>query len=426
MDRIYLDHAATTPLDPRVLEAMLPYLTEAWGNPSSLYAEAQEARRGLDTARRTIAEIVGCRPQDIVVTSGGSEADNLALRGVAHAARAQGRGEHVITTAIEHHAVLHAAERLEQEGFRVTYLGVDGEGFVDLAELENAVTDETTVVSIMYVNNEVGTIEPIEEAARLVKAKNPRTAFHTDAVQAAGMLDINVDRLGVDLLSMSAHKFYGPKGVGALYVRPRTAVQWQMLGGSQEKNRRAGTENVAGVVGMARALELAYSELESRNEHCRALRDRLIAGVPERVPGVHLTGPRPGTAPRSARPEALVGRAADGRSEPVANPVPPDRRAANNASFCFEGIEGEPILIALDLADVAASSGSACTSGSLEPSHVLTAMGIPEDLARGSMRLTVGKDNTMEQMDHVLDILPDIVTRIRGLSPTAAERQRAL
>jgi cysteine desulfurase len=375
---------------------MLPYLSEAWGNPSSLYAEAQEARRGLDSARRTIAEILGCRAQDIVITSGGSEADNLALRGAAHAARAQGRGDHVITTAIEHHAVLHAAERLEQEGFRVTYLGVDSEGFIDLAELEAAVSGDTVLVSVMYVNNEVGTIEPIEEAARVVKAKNPRTAYHTDAVQAAGMLDINVDRLGVDLLSISAHKFYGPKGVGALYVRPRTAVQWQMLGGSQEKNRRAGTENVAGVVGMAKALELAYSEREARNAHCAALRDRLITGVPERVARVHLTGP-----------------------------ADPDRRVVNNASFCFEGIEGEPVLIALDLAGVAASSGSACTSGSLEPSHVLTAMGVPEDLARGSMRLTVGKDNTLEQIDNVLDILPDIITRIRGLSPTAAERQRA-
>jgi cysteine desulfurase len=408
-DRIYLDHAATTPLDPRVLEAMLPYLSETWGNPSSLYAEAQEARRGLDAARRSIAEILGCRPQDIVVTSGGSEADNLALRGAAHAARAQGRGDHVITTAIEHHAVLHAAERLEQEGFRVTYLGVDREGFIDLAELEATVTEYTVLVSMMYVNNEVGTIEPVEEAARVVKAKNPRTTFHTDAVQAAGTLDINVDRLGVDLLSISAHKFYGPKGVGALYVRPRTAVQWQMLGGSQEKNRRAGTENVAGVVGMAKALELAYEELESRNAHSRALRDRLIAGVPERVPGVHVTGPiLPSPHGRGMSAEGGLGEGT---------------RAPNNASFCFEGIEGEPVLIALDLAGVAASSGSACTSGSLEPSHVLTAMGIPEDLARGSMRLTVGKDNTMEQIEHVLDILPDIVTRIRGLSPTAAERQ---
>src|SRR5437870_543435 len=241
-DRIYLDHAATTPLDERVLEVMLPYLRDNWGNPSSLYGEAQEARRGLEAGRRSMAEVLGCKPQELVFTSGGSEADNLALRGAAWAARRAGRGDHVITTAIEHHAVLHTAERLEQEGFRVTYLGVDREGFIDLAELEDAVTDETALVSIIYVNNEVGTVEPIAEAARVVKAKNPQAAFHTDAVQAAGLLDINVDALSVDMLSIAAHKFYGPKGIGALYVRPRTPFLAQQLGGSQEKNRRAGTE----------------------------------------------------------------------------------------------------------------------------------------------------------------------------------------
>jgi cysteine desulfurase len=387
-ERVYLDHAATTPLDPRALEAMLPYLTEAWGNPSSLYAEAQEARRGLEGARRSIAGVLGCRPQDIIITSGGSEADNLALRGAAWAARNAGRGDHVITTAIEHHAVLHAAERLEQEGFRVTYLGVDGEGFIDLAELEDAVTGDTTVVSIMYVNNEVGTIEPITEAVRVVKAKNPHTSFHTDAVQAAGLLDINVGGLGVDMLSIAAHKFYGPKGVGALYVKPRTPIIAQQLGGSQEKNRRAGTENVAGVAGMAKALELAYEEFDARNAHYRSLRDRLLAGVPERVPFVNITGPSDLS-----------------------------RRASNSFSACLEFIEGEPVLMALDLAGVAGSSGSACTSGSLEPSHVLTAMHIPEDLARGSMRLTVGTDNTLEQMDYVLGVLPDTVARLRSLSP---------
>ena len=392
-DRIYLDHAATTPLDERVLEVMLPYLRDNWGNPSSLYGEAQEARRGLEAGRRSMAEVLGCKPQELVFTSGGSESDNLALRGAAYAARRQGRGDHVITTAIEHHAVLHAAERLEEEGFRVTYLGVDGEGFIDLQDLEHAVTDSTALVSIMYVNNEVGTIEPIEDAARVVKAKNPRAVFHTDAVQAAGMLDINVDRLGVDMLSIGAHKFYGPKGVGALYVRQRTPIQWQQLGGGQEKNHRAGTENVAGVVGMAKALELAYEALDACNDHGRDLRDRLLSGVPERIPHVHITGP-----------EDL------------------SKRAPNNFSACFEYIEGEAILIALDLAGVAASSGSACTSGSLEPSHVLTALGVPEDLARGSLRLTVGKDNTPEQIEHVLEVLPGIVSRIRSLSPAWPER----
>jgi len=393
MDRIYLDHAATTPLDGRVLDAMLPYLRDHWGNASSLYAEAQAARRGLEGARRSMAEILGCKPQELVFTSGGSESDNLALRGAAYAARRQGRGEHIITTAIEHHAVLHEAERLQEEGFRVTYLGVDGEGFIDLQDLEDAITDDTALVSIMHVNNEVGTIEPIADAARVVKTKNPRAVFHTDAVQAAGMLDISVDRLGVDMLSIGAHKFYGPKGVGALYVRQRTPIQWQQLGGGQEKNRRAGTENVAGVVGMAKALELAYAELDTRNAHARELRDRLFYGVPERVPYVHMTGP-----------------------------TDPSRRAANNFSACFEYIEGEAILIALDLAGVAASSGSACTSGSLDPSHVLTALGVPEDLARGSLRLTVGKDNTREQIDYVLEVLPGIVSRIRSLSPAWPER----
>lgn len=387
-ERIYLDHAATTPLDPRVLEAMLRYLTEAWGNPSSLYAEAQEARQGLEGARRSIANVLGCRAQDIIVTSGGSEADNLALRGAAWAARNAGRGDHVITTAIEHHAILHAAERLEQEGFRLSYLDVDAEGFIDLGELEDAVTADTSVVSVMYVNNEVGTIEPIAEAVRVVKTKNPQTVFHTDAVQAAGLLDISVGQLGVDMLSIAAHKFYGPKGVGALYVKPRTPIIAQQLGGSQEKNRRAGTENVAGVVGMAKALALAYEEFDARNAHYRSLRDRLLAGIPERVPYVHITGPSDLS-----------------------------RRASNNFSACLDFIEGEPVLMALDLAGIAGSSGSACTSGSLEPSHVLTAMGIAEDLARGSMRLTVGTDNTLQQMDYVLDVLPDTVARLRSLSP---------
>ncbi|MEX0801565.1 MAG: cysteine desulfurase family protein [Dehalococcoidia bacterium] len=393
-DRIYLDHAATTPLDPRVLEAMLPYLSDHWGNPSSLYAEAQEARKGLDGARRTVADILGCQPREVIFTSCGSESDNLALRGVAQASRR--RGDHVVTTAVEHHAVLHAAERLEQEGLRVTYLPVDGEGFVDLAALERAVDERTVLVSVMLANNEVGTIQPLAEVTRIVKAKNPHAAVHTDAVQAAGALDVNVDRLGVDLLSIGAHKFYGPKGVGALYVRSRTPLQPQQLGGAQEKNRRAGTENVAYAVGMARALELAYEEFDARNAHCRALRDRLLDELPARVPHTHVTGP-----------------------------TDRDRRLSNNASFCFEYLEGEAILMALDLQGVAASSGSACTSGSLEPSHVLTAMGIPTDLARGSLRLSVGKDNTIEQIERVLDVLPGIVSRLRSLSPTWPERERA-
>ena len=404
--RIYLDHAATTPLDPRVLEAMLPYLSEHWGNPSSLYAEAQEARKGLDGARRTIAGILSCRPQEVIFTSGGSESDALALRGAAYAGRrraqaAGGRGDHIVTTAIEHHAVLHTAERLEQEGYRVTYLPVDGAGFIDVTALEDAVSEDTVLVSVMYVNNEVGTIEPVERAVRAVKAKNPHTVFHTDAVQAVGTLDVSVDRLGVDLLSIGAHKFYGPKGVGALYVRARTPLLPQQLGGAQEKDRRAGTENVAGIVGMAKAMELAYEEFDARNARYRELRDLLMRGIPERVPYAHVTGP----GPRPAHPEE-----------------PREGRVSNSFSCCFEFIEGEAILMALDLAGVAASSGSACTSGSLEPSHVLTAMGVPEELARGSLRLTVGKDNTREEIEYLLDVLPGIVSRLRSLSPTWPER----
>ncbi|MEE8347793.1 MAG: cysteine desulfurase family protein [Dehalococcoidia bacterium] len=392
--RVYLDHAATTPLDPRVLEAMLPYLSNDWGNPTSLYAEAQEARRALDGARHDITGILGCKPREIVFTSGGSESDSLALRGVAYASRSW--GDHVVTSTVEHHAVLHTAERLEQEGFRVTYLPVDSEGLVDPAKLERVVNEKTTLVSVMLANNEVGTIETIEEAVRVVKGKNPRTAFHTDAVQAVGALDVGVERLGVDLLSIGAHKFYGPKGVGALYVRSRTPLQPQMLGGAQEKNRRAGTENVAYIVGMAKAMTLAYEEFDARNAHCRALRDRLLDEVPARVPYVHITGPK------------------DRK-----------RRLSNSFSCCFEYIEGEAILMALDLQGVAASSGSACTSGSLEPSHVLTAMGLPLELARGSLRLTVGRGNTMEEIDRLLEILPGIVSRLRSLSPRWPEREAA-
>ena len=385
-ERIYLDHAATTPLDSRVLEAMLPYLREHWGNPSSLYAEAREARKGLEAARRTVVELVGCQPQEVIFTSGGSESDSLAVRGAAYAGRR--RGNHIVTSAIEHHAVLHTVQQLEKEGFRATYLPVDGQGFVNLAALAEAVTPETVLVSIMYANNEVGTVEPIAEAARIVKERHRHCVFHTDAVQAVGMLDIDVGRLGVNMLSIAGHKVYGPKGVGALYVRARTPLQPQILGGSQERNRRAGTENVAGAVGLAKAMELACGEMASRTAHYRALRDRLLAEVPARVPFTHVTGA-----------------------------LDPERRLANSFSCCFQLVEGEAVLMALDLAGIAASSGSACTSGSLEPSHVLTAMGISEELARGSLRVTLGKDNTLAEVDRFLEVLPEIIARLRELSP---------
>jgi cysteine desulfurase len=389
--RIYVDHAATTPVDRRVVSAMLPYLTDLWGNPSSIYFEAREARKGLDAARRAVAEVLGARPQEIIFTSGGTESDNTALRGVAYGARR--RGNHIITTVIEHHAILHEAERLEQEGFRVTYLPVDREGFVDLAALEAALDDETTLVSVMYANNEVGTVEPIEEVVRIVKARDPRIAVHTDAVQAAGYLDLNVDLLGVDLLSLAGHKIYGPKGVGVLYVRSRTPFLPQVLGGSQEKNRRAGTENVAGAVGMATAFRLAEDERAARVARAQPLRDRLLAELPRRVPGTRVTGP-----------------------------LDLERRLPNSASFCFEGVEGESVLLQLDLKGVSASSGSACTTASLEPSHVLLAMRVPHDLARGSLRLTLGKDNTAGEVDRLLEIIPDCVGRLRSLAPSPVSR----
>ncbi|HEY8173248.1 MAG TPA: cysteine desulfurase family protein, partial [Dehalococcoidia bacterium] len=317
------------------------------------------------------------------------EADNLALRGVAGAASK--RGNHIITTAAEHHAVLHEAERLEQEGFRVTYLPVDREGFVDLTALEAALDDETVLVSVMYANNEVGTVEPIEDVVRIVKARDPHIVVHTDAVQAAGYLDLNVDRLGVDMLSLAGHKIYGPKGVGVLYVRTRTPFIPQTLGGSQEKNRRAGTENVPGAVAMATALQLADQERAANTEHVRALRDRLLHELPSRIPGMHITGP-----------------------------LDLSRRLPHNLSCCFDGVEGESVLLQLDLNGISASSGSACTTASLEPSHVLLAMHIPRELARGSLRLTLGKENTAEEIERVLELLPAAVQKLRALAPQPA------
>jgi cysteine desulfurase len=386
--RVYLDHAATTPMDGRVVAEMVRYLQIDWGNPSSIYYEGREARKALDAARRTVAGLLGAKPNEIIFTSGGSEGDNTAIRGVAVAS--QQRGRHVITTAIEHHAVLHAVEQLEREGFEATYLPVDGEGFVDPEDLRRAIRPDTTLVSIMYANNEVGTIEPLRELVEVTKAADHRIAFHTDAVQAAGVLDINVDTLGVDLLTLTAHKAYGPKGAGALYVRSRTPFLGQVVGGGQERNRRAGTENLAGAIGLAKALQLAYEEREQRNAHMRELRDFLWAELPLRLKGVRLTGPR-----------AL------------------DKRLPGSYSCCIEGVEGEAVLIQLDLNGISASSGSACTTGSLEPSHVLTAMGIPAELARSSLRITIGKDNTKADIDRLLEVLPRVVTKLRALAPAA-------
>ena len=291
MGRIYLDHAATTPPDPRVIEAMLPMWTKFWGNPSSIYLEGQEARRAVDSARKVCADLLGATPKEIVFTGGGTESDNAAIRGAAFAQRERGRGNHIITSAIEHHAVLHTVEQLEREGFRATYLPVDETGLVDLAALEMAIEPETTVVSVMAANNEVGTIQPIADISRVAKAKNSRVVIHTDAVQGAGAIDITPSKLGVDLLSIAGHKLYGPKGVGLLYIKNRTPWQPMLLGGSQEKERRAGTENVAGIVGLAAAMQLAWDEFEQRNAHSRLLRDRLLYELPERIPDTVITGP---------------------------------------------------------------------------------------------------------------------------------------
>ena len=384
---MYLDHAATTKPDERVIAAMLPMLTTYWGNPSSIYLEGQEARRAIDSARKLCADLLGAAPKEVVFTGGGTESDNAAIRGAAFAQRERGRGNHIITSAIEHHAVLHTVEQLEREGFTATYLPVDSEGFVDRVALEAAVTPETTLVTVMAANNEVGTIQPVAEISRIAKARNPRVLVHTDAVQAAGAIDITPANLGVDLLSIAAHKLYGPKGAGLLYIKNRTPWLPLMLGGSQEKERRAGTENVAGIVGLATAMKLAWDEAAERNAHAAAMRDRLMYGIPERIPDTVITGP-----------------------------MDTAKRLSNNFSCCFRNVEGESVLLALDMAEVAASSGSACTTGALEPSHVLTAMGIDSDLAHASLRLTVGKDTSAAEIDHVLETLPAIVSRLRALA----------
>ncbi len=389
MERVYLDHAATTPPDPRVLEAMWPVFSRDWGNPSSIYLEGQTANRWLDEARARCARLLGAEPSEIIFTSGGTESDNASIRGAALAQRERGRGDHIVTSQVEHHAVLHTVEQLERDGFRATYLPVDSDGCVDLAALEEAVGPETTVLTLMAANNEVGTLQPVAEAAALAKARNANIVVHTDAVQAAGAIDITPEALGVDLLSMASHKLYGTKGTGLLYVRRGTPWQPQILGGTQERERRAGTENVAGAFGLAVAMELAWQEREERVAHYRRLRDRLLFELPERVPDTVVTGP-----------------------------TDPDRRLPNSFSCCFRNVEGESVLLGLDMVEIAASSGSACTTGSLEPSHVLTAMGIADDLAHASLRLTVGKGNTDEQIDYVLEQLPPIVERLRALAPS--------
>ena len=386
MKRIYMDNAATTRVTPPVLEAMTPYLTEIYGNPSSIHGFGRDARRALDAARAKVAAAINAKPNEIYFTGCGTEADNWAVRGTAYALK--NKGNHIITSAIEHHAILHTCQQLEREGFRVTYLPVDEYGVVRLDELEKAITPETTLISIMTANNEIGTIQPIEEIGKIAKAHGIR--FHTDAVQAIGAIPIDVQALGVDLLSMSGHKFHAPKGIGALYVRSGVRLQRFMEGGAQERTQRAGTENLASIVGMAKAIEIATANIESKAEKLIPMRDRLMNGIIETIPESRINGH-------------------------------PTQRLPGNCNVSIRYIEGESLLLSLDLKGIAASSGSACTSGSLDPSHVLLAIGLPHEIAHGSLRFSLGEDNTMEDVEYVLESLKEIVQRLRDLSPLTPE-----
>jgi len=380
-ERIYLDHAATTPVLPEVADAMRPYMTEMFGNPSSVHSFGQEAKRVLDESRDAVARIIGADASEVYFTSGGTESDNLALIGVAKAAK---NGNHIITTAIEHHAVLETCEYLKTAGIETTVLPVDEHGLVDPAQIEAAITDKTILVSVMHANNEIGTIEPLEEISKITRERG--ILLHTDAVQAIGAIPMDVNALGVDLLTLTAHKFYGPKGIGALYVRKGTRIAPIIHGGSQERQRRAGTENVPGIVGLAKALEISQVDIEARARSISDLRDYLIRGLVERIEDLRLNGH-------------------------------PTRRLPNNVNVAVQYIEGEGMLLSLDMIGVAASSGSACTSGSLEPSHVLRAIGLPQDIAHGSIRFSLGRATTQADLDFVLDHFPPIVARLRSLSP---------
>ena len=376
---IYLDNAATTKTATEVVQAMLPYFTENYGNPSSIYSLGTESKKAISQVRETIAGTLGAANNEIYFTAGGSEADNWALKAVAEAYAS--KGKHIITSKIEHHAVLHTCEYLEKNGCEITYVNVDENGIVKLDELEKAIRPDTILISIMYANNEIGTIQPIKEIGEIARKHN--VLFHTDAVQAYGQLPINVDECSIDMLSASGHKLNGPKGIGFLYIRKGIKIRSFIHGGQQERGRRAGTENVPGIVGMGEALSLAAAELPEYTAHVTALRDRLIHGVLSAVPDARLNG----------------------------HPV---LRLPGNANFSFPGVEGESLLMRLDLAGIACSSGSACTSGSLEPSHVLSAMGLSPDMARSSVRFSLGRDNTAEEIDRVLAVLPPIVEDLRS------------
>jgi len=379
---VYMDYAATTYVKPEVLSEMMPYFTEKYGNPSSFYSLSRETKKAIDVSRERVSKALKCEINEVFFTGGGSEADNWAIKGIAFANRK--KGNHIITTKIEHHAILHACEYLETQGFDVTYLDVDSEGFINLEDLKNAITDKTILVSIMFANNEIGTIQPIKEIGEICSQN--KVLFHTDAVQAIGNIEIDVKAMHIDLLSLSAHKFYGPKGIGALYIKRGVKIDNLIHGGGQERARRAGTENIPGIVGLGKAIELAVSDIEGKNKRLSSLRNKLVEGLLN-IPYSKLNGPKD------------------------------SNRLPGNANICFKFIEGESILLSLDFEGVCASSGSACTSGSLDPSHVLLAIGLPHEIAHGSLRLTLGESTTLEDVEYVIHVLPPIIKRLRDMSP---------
>ena len=382
MKRIYFDHSATTPVNREVAELMMEYMTDKFGNASSVHGFGREARKAMEQAREKVAALINAAPNEIIFNSGGTESDNLAIKGVAFANRK--KGYHIITTSIEHHAVMHTCEYLEKQGFTVTYLPVDEHAMIRMEDLKNAITDQTILISIMFANNEVGTIQPIKEIGQLAKERG--IYFHTDAVQAVGHYPIDVKELNIDLLTMAGHKFYASKGVGALYVRRGVKIAEIQHGGGHERNMRAGTENVPGIVGLGKAAEIAMRDMDKEIAHVQALRDKIITGITEKMSHVKLNGH-------------------------------PESRLPGSVNFSFLFIEGESLLLNLDLKGIAASSGSACTSGSLDPSHVLLAMGLTHEVAHGSLRVTLGRDNTEDEVDYFLEVLPEIVERLRSMSP---------
>ena len=389
MNRIYLDNAATTAVSKPVLEKMLPYFTDIYGNASSVYATGREARKALEEARRTVAASLNAKPNEIYFTAGGSESDNWAIKGVAYAHQA--KGKHIITTAVEHHAVLHTCEALQKQGFEITYLPVDEYGMVTAEQVEKAIRPDTILITIMAANNEIGTLMPIEEIGQV--AKQRKVLFHTDAVQVIGAVEVDVEKWQVDMLSLSAHKFHGPKGTGVLYVRNGVRLDNLIHGGAQERGRRAGTENVAGIVGLAEAMRIAAQDIPGQTARIAELRDQLIQGILEKIPEVRLNGH-------------------------------PEKRLPGNVNVSIRYIEGEAMLLRLDMAGIAASSGSACTSGSLDPSHVLLAIGLPHEIAHGSLRFSLSGDTTEEEVNEVLRILPGLIQSLRDMSPLYETRSK--